>query len=148
MAALHLSENMRLSLLLALGVLSGTLGALVLFDARPGINWTVWTVVTIAGLLIYRRPDSAALKALALPLGFAAVLAIGATITTSGILTFFIVLFVASLLALALLVAPDESPVRGYGAAYIITAPLNGLARSIGGAVMIYAAPYPRTGLS
>jgi len=135
MAALHLSENMRLSLLLALGVLSGTLGALVLFDARPGINWTVWTVVTIAGLLIYRRPDSAALKALALPLGFAAVLAIGASITTTEILTVFIALIVASLLALALLVAPDESPVRGYGAAYIITAPLNGLARSIGGAV-------------
>ncbi|MEO7041968.1 MAG: DUF4173 domain-containing protein [Gemmatimonadaceae bacterium] len=125
---------MRLKLLLALGILSGTLGALVLFDALPGINWTIWTFTTIAGLLVYRRPDPETLRAIALPLGFAAVLAAGASITTSGILTAFIALIAASLMALALLVAPDQSPARLYGATYIVTAPLNGLARTVGAA--------------
>lgn len=126
---------MRLSLLVTLGILSGTLGALVLFDAVPGINWTIWTWVTITGLLIYRRPDSDTLKALALPLGFAAVLAAGASVTTADILTPFVPLLVASLLALALIVAPDQTPARDYGAVSIITAPFVGLARTVAGAV-------------
>jgi hypothetical protein len=126
---------MRLGLLWALGVVSGLIGALVLFDALPGINWTIWTVLVVAGLVAYRRPDPPTLKAMALPLGFAVVLAVGASITTTPILLAAILAMVASLLALALLVAPEGNALDDYGAADILTAPLFGLGQTFGGAM-------------
>ena len=97
---------MRLGLLWSLACLSGILGGMVLFDALPGINWILWTSVTIAGLIAYRRPDRATMRVLALPLGFALILATGASVTTTPILLVATLLIVASLMALALLVAP------------------------------------------
>jgi hypothetical protein len=124
---------MRLGLLWSLACLSGILGAMVLFDALPGINWILWTSVTIAGLIAYRRPDRATMRVLALPLGFALILATGASVTTTPILLVATLLIVASLMALALLVAPEHGAVRDYGAVGIITAPILGFGHAVVG---------------
>lgn len=139
---------MRLGLLWILGVLSGVIGAAILYDARPGLNWGAWTAITAAGLLAYRRPDRATLRALALPLGFAVILAAGAGVTTTPILLVAILLIVASLLALTLLVAPDDPTARDYGAVEIITAPLRGLAQTVRGIVTAIGATVARRGTS
>lgn len=125
---------MRLGLLWTLGALSGVLGAAIVFDALPGINWGMWIVVTAAGLLAYRRPDPATLRVIALPLGFAIILAAGASVTTTPILIVAILLIAASLLALTLLVAPGHATALNYGAIRIITAPFQGLAGTVRGA--------------
>ena len=126
---------MRLGLLWILAAIAGTLGATVLYDALPGINWSVWTLVVIAGLLIYRRPDRPTTRTLALPLGFAALLAIGAAVTTTPILVLAIVALTASLLALALLLANEHATDGDYGPVEIVTAPIRGLARTVQGVV-------------
>ncbi|MFI5239410.1 MAG: DUF4153 domain-containing protein, partial [Gemmatimonadales bacterium] len=124
---------MRIGRLWTFGIFSGILGALILFNALPGINWTIWIAVTIGGLIAYRRPDRATTRLLALPLGAAMLLAVGASVTTTPILLVAIVLIVASLLALALVIAPDHSAVRDYGAGEILSAPLFGFGHSIAG---------------
>ncbi len=122
---------MRIGLLWTLAAIAGALGAIVLFDARPGINWGLWTAVTIAGLLIYRRPDHQTLQTLALPLGFAAILAAGAAVTTTPMLLLAIVAIVASLMALAVLLANEHTATNDYGPIDIITAPIRALANTI-----------------
>ena len=125
---------MRIGRLWTLSALGGTLGAVALYDALPGINWTAWTVVAAAGLLIYRRPDTASLRALAIPLGFAVLLSGGAAVTTTPIPLLTIVLIVSSLLGLALVIARDHEHARNYGAVGIITAPVRAFAHTVAGA--------------
>ena len=124
---------MRLARVWILGTLAGALGAIVLYDALPGINWPLWVVVAVAGLLVYRRPDVSTLRACALPLGFAIILAGGAAITTAPLLLFAIVLIVASLLGLTVTLAYDPVGARSYGAVEILTAPIRAFAHSLGG---------------
>ena len=126
---------MRLGFLWTLAAIAGALGAVVLFDAQPGINWSIWVIVTLAGLLIYRRPDRQTLHTIALPLGFAVVLAIGAAVTTTEILLVAIIAIVASLMALAVLLASDRANAQDYGPIEIITAPLRALANTARGAI-------------
>lgn len=126
---------MRLGLLWILAAVAGTLGATVLYDALPGINWSAWTLVAIAGLLIYRRPDRPTLRMLALPLAFAVVLAAGIAVTTTPILVAAVALITASLMALAVLVANEHAADENYGPLEILTAPFRALARTLQGIV-------------
>jgi uncharacterized protein DUF4153 len=136
---------MRLRLLWAFGAVAGILGALVLFDADPGINWTIWTIVAVTGLLAYRRPGRDRLRSLGLPLGFAIVLAAGAAVTTAPVLVVAIVAMVASLLSLALTLAPEQADFRDYGAIDIVTAPFRGIARTARGLISAVAATVTST---
>jgi hypothetical protein len=126
---------MRLGFLWLLAAIAGALGALVLYDAQPGINWSIWTIVTLAGLLAYRRPDRKTLQAIALPLAFAVVLSIGAAVTTTEILLVAIVAIVASLMALAVLLANEQGAELDYGPVNIITAPIRAFLATARGAI-------------
>ncbi|MEO7217749.1 MAG: DUF4173 domain-containing protein [Gemmatimonadaceae bacterium] len=130
---------MRLGLLWALAVASGAVAALVLYDSVPGINWTAWTVLTVAGLVAVRQPDSATRRAMALPLGFAVVLSVGAAVTTTEPILVVIVAMVASLLALAVVIAADGDDAEDYGAVAILTVPIKGLWQTIRGATALAA---------
>ena len=138
-STLH-TATMRLGLLWTFGALAGTIGALLLFDARPGINWAIWTAFTIAGLLLYLRPDRIAIRRLALPLGFAVALAAGAAVTTTPILLVAVVAIVASLMALAVTTSRRTAGGGDYGATEIVTAPVVGLAMTIRGGTSAVAA--------
>jgi uncharacterized protein DUF4153 len=116
-----------------LAILAGVLGAAFLFDAIPGVNWLLWVAVVTAGLIVHRRPDRPTLRALALPLGFAILLAAGAAVTTTPLLVFGIFVMTASLLALALLLARDPAEARDYGALEIITAPIRASGNTLKG---------------
>ncbi len=131
---------MRLGLLWTSGALAGALGALLLFDAHPGINWVIWTACTVAGLLFYLRPDRPALRTLALPLGFAVALAVGSSVTTTPILLLSVVAMVASLLALAVTTSHRQIADGGYGAREIVLAPVVGLAMTLRGGTSAIAA--------
>lgn len=126
---------MRLGILWTLAALAGVIGATLMFDALPGINWGIWTVVTIGGLLIYLRPDRQTLRTIALPLGFAVLLATGAAVTTAPLLLAVTVAMVASLMALGLLLANEHEASRDYGPVDILTAPIRGLVATVRGAI-------------
>jgi hypothetical protein len=124
---------MRLLHLWVLGALAGLAGALLVFDARPGLNWLIWTCIAVIGFIVYRRPEKEMLRTLAVPLGFAVVLAAGAVVTTTPPLLFAIGVIVASLLALSILLASDPVSPGDYGAVAILSAPFRGLARTARG---------------
>jgi hypothetical protein len=126
---------MRLGFLWTLAAVAGALGAVVLYDAQPGINWGLWTIVTLAGLLVYRRPDRQTVRTVALPIGFAVVLANGASVTTTEILLAAIVAIVASLMALAVLLANEHRTSLDYGPVDIITAPIRAFVSTARGAI-------------
>jgi two-component system sensor histidine kinase BaeS len=132
--------TMRLGLLWTFGALAGALGALLVFDAQPGINWAIWTGFTVAGLLVYLRPDRPALRTLALPLGFAVALAAGSAVTTTPVLLIAVLAIVASLMALALTTSRRESADGEYGATEIVSAPVLGLAMTLRGGTSALAA--------
>lgn len=127
------TSTMRTARVLYLGLFAGALGAIVMYDARPGINWFIWVTVVVAGLVLYRQPDRPTIRAMTLPLCFTVVLAAGAAVTTAPLLLFGIFVIAASLLALALLLARDPVDAADYGALEIITAPVRALASTLAG---------------
>ncbi|HWG35219.1 MAG TPA: DUF4173 domain-containing protein [Gemmatimonadaceae bacterium] len=137
---------MRIGLLWTFAAIAGALGAILLFDALPGINWSLWVSAAIAGLLIYRRPSRETLRVMATPLGFAVLLAAGAAVTTTPILRVAIVAIVASLMALAVLLASEHSAALDYGPIEIITAPFRALARTVRGAISSLAVTFDSIG--
>lgn len=122
-----------------LATVVGLVGTVVLFGAAPGVNFVIWTVAAIVGLLTIRSYSSATTRAttraLAVPLGFAILLAAGAAVTTTPILIAAIVAMVACLLALAILLAARTPDPAEYGPAYILTAPIRALGRTAAGTV-------------
>lgn len=116
-------------------LLAGLLAALFVYAAQTGINWTVLVIVTVAGLLAYRRPDAVLRRAMIVPLGFAVLLAGALAVTANDFLVFIDLVMIASLLALSLLVARDASLASDYGAVTILTAPVQGLAFAVRNAI-------------
>lgn len=137
---------MRIGLLWTFAAIAGALGAILLFDALPGINWALWVGAAIAGLLIYRRPDRETLRVMATPLGFAVILAAGAAVTTTPILRVAIVAIVASLMALAVVLASEKAAALDYGSLEIITAPLRALGRTVRGVISSVAVTFDSIG--
>lgn len=124
----------------------GTLGALVLFDAQPGINWPLWTAITAGGLLAYRRPDARTRNAIVLPLAFAVALTGGAAVTTTPLLLFLVFAIGASLLALAVVLAGTPERARTYGAPEILTAPIRAFAYTLRGTLRTMMTTLESTG--
>jgi hypothetical protein len=102
--------------------------AFTIFDARPGINWPLWTVPAAAGLYYFSTHARAELRA---PLAIAALLSVGAAVTASAELAFLILLSCTMLLAYAMRLAAGE-PVARAGAGFIATAPIIGAFETVG----------------
>ncbi|QJR37226.1 DUF4153 domain-containing protein [Gemmatimonas groenlandica] len=100
------------------------LGAWVLFDARPGLNWAIWTGAAAAGLVALHSHIRAKWSANSvLLLGIAATLIAGAAaVTASNVLHAVIVASVLVLLAMQMLLSVDPSRSR-VTARFAITAP-------------------------
>ncbi len=108
------------------------LGAWVMFDARPGLNWLLWTGAATTGLTALHRGRHAQRGGTLVPsLGAAATLIAGAaTITASEVLHVVICAAVVVLLAMQMLLAVDPSP-RRITARFAATAPPVALFRAV-----------------
>ena len=108
------------------------LGAWVMFDARPGLNWFLWTGAAATGLTALHRGRHAQRGGTLVPsLGAAATLIAGAaTITASEVLHVVICAAVVVLLAMQMLLAVDPSP-RRITARFAATAPPVALFRAV-----------------
>jgi hypothetical protein len=81
---------------------AGVLGATLCFEARPGLNWALWTVVVATELAIFARPRLGANRAaFDATIAFAVVLGVGAAITAGPASIALIFVTVATLLGVA-----------------------------------------------
>jgi Domain of unknown function (DUF4173) len=88
---------------------ASALGAVILFDAWPGVNWGIWVAAASAGLILARVGSR---KRVTVPvlilLGWAMLLAFGLAVTANGFIQFLIVISDAMLLGLAVIVTGTE----------------------------------------
>jgi len=86
-------------------IAASALGAAILFDTWPGVNWGIWVAAASAGLILARVRSS---KRVGVPvlilLGWATLLAFGLAITDNDFIQFLIVISDAMLLGLAVIV--------------------------------------------
>jgi hypothetical protein len=108
------------------------LGAWVMFDARPGLNWFLWTGAAATGLTALHRDRHPQRSGYVVPsLGVTATLIAGAAaVTASDLLHGLIVASVIVLLAMQMLLAVDPSP-RRITARFAATAPPVALFRAV-----------------
>lgn len=108
------------------------LGTWVMFDARPGINWLLWTGAAAAGLATLHRARHAHANTTMVPMiGAAATLVAGAaTVTASDVLHVIICVSVMLLLAMQMLLAVDPSRHR-ITARFTVTAPIVALMKAV-----------------
>jgi hypothetical protein len=100
------------------------LGTGFLFDAAPGLNWSVWTLAAVGLILLCARLGGAPIRAsLLVPLAFAASFGIGATVNAAPSLHALIAGAVAVLLAIAVLLAGDPGWER-LTAPFLLRAPV------------------------
>ena len=100
------SESSIAPLWLAAAVVAA-LGTWIGFDAVPGINWLIWTLAAVAGLILFVRADARSLSGLFA--GTAVIVAGGAALSASEFIYGIIFLSVILLLALAMLVTSAAS---------------------------------------
>ena len=101
------------------------LGTGVLFDAAPGLNWSVWTLAAAGVILLCAWMGGSPMRAsLLVPLGLAAVFGIGATLSTARPLQALICCAVAMVLAVAVLLAGGPGWSR-LTAPFLLSAPLS-----------------------
>ena len=90
-------------------LLAAALGATILFDAQPGINWPIWVATASASLIIARYSAVGRVEAPLLILcAWATLLSFGFALTTAEPFPFFIVLADAMLLGLAVITLGAE----------------------------------------
>ena len=111
------------------------LGAWIMYDAEPGINWGLWTLAASLGLvLIVRLRGGIPGRPGLLMLIAAVVLAAGASITAAPIVAALICLSVMTLLSLAMLLVLRSNP-RTLTLVYAVSGPFvaagNALAESV-----------------
>jgi hypothetical protein len=111
------------------------LGAWIMYDALPGVNWGIWTLAAALGLVwIVRARNATPGRPSMLILITAVVLAAGASITAGELVSALICLSVITLLALSMLMIlkPTFRPLTLF---YFITAPVvaagNALVESV-----------------
>jgi hypothetical protein len=88
---------------------ASALGAAILFDAWPGVNWGVWVAAASAGLILARVRSG---KRVGVPvlmlLAWATLLAFGLAVTGNDFIQFLIIISDAMLLGLAVIVTGTE----------------------------------------
>ncbi|MEP6906150.1 MAG: DUF4173 domain-containing protein, partial [Gemmatimonadales bacterium] len=98
------------------------LGAYIMFDAEPGVNWGIWTAAASVGVFLVARDRGTLDTSLLLILATTIVLAAGAGVTADGMMHGLICLMVMLFLSLAMLlaIAPDF---RRITAPFVIASP-------------------------
>ena len=85
--------------------LTSALGATILFDAWPGINWGIWVAAASGAVILARTRSGNPVDAPAIILlAWATVLALGLAVTDNGFFHFLIIISDAMLLGLAVVV--------------------------------------------
>jgi len=91
-------------------LLTSTVGAALLFSARPGINWAIWVAAASISVILSRVVGR---KQLELPLlvllTWATVLSLGLAVSDNGMIQFLVVISDAMLLGLAVVAVGSES---------------------------------------
>lgn len=118
----------------------------ILYGARPGINFVIWTAAATVGLFYVCRTTDRATGQLALPTGFALLLAAGAAVTADPLFHTLIVLTVASLLGLCVVLAAAAPEANQYGPVYILTAPFRAFGRTVAGTIRTCIATFGALG--
>src|SRR5580698_1187510 len=91
------------------------LGTAICYDARPGLNWALWTILVATELALFARPRLGANRAaFNVTIALAVVLGIGAAVTTNPASIALILITVATLLGVAArLAAGTPAPLLG-----------------------------------
>lgn len=105
-------------------------GAWVLYDALPGINWVLWTVAAVGGLLRFARSRGRAPESLLMLGGVAVVIAGAAAVTASPDLWVLICLTDGFFLAMLMLLTASPS-LRSITPRFAATAPLVALRTAV-----------------
>ena len=91
-------------------ILTSALGAAILFDAQPGINWPIWVAAASISLIVSRFATGRRVETpLLVLLAWAVVLSIGFALTANDFLHFLILLSDAMLLGLAVITLGAEN---------------------------------------
>src|SRR6516162_5932260 len=112
-------------------LLLAILAATICYDAMPGINWPIWTL--LASAFLYRSAlgaHAAAARASLVPLVLAVVLSIGAAVTADNGEQALILMSVVVLLAVAMRVAAGAEVAR-VGSGFIAASPVIGAAITV-----------------
>jgi hypothetical protein len=81
---------------------AGLLGAAICYDARPGLNWALWTVLVATELMVFARPRLGANRgAFDVTIGAAVILGVGAAVTANPASIALIFVTVATLFGVA-----------------------------------------------
>src|SRR6266542_3368249 len=107
------------------------IGAYIMFDAVPGVNWGIWTAAASVGLALVAKARGTLGAPTLLMLGTATILAAGAAVTADPMITGLICLSVMLFLALSMLLAIDSSVVR-LSAVFVIASPFVAAGNSLG----------------
>ena len=101
-------------------------GNWMLYDARPGINWVLWTGAAVACLLVFSRPRGHPPRSVLIMGGASVVIAGAAAVTASPGLSALIGLAIVFFLAIQMLLTASPSP-QSITARFAATAPLVAL---------------------
>ncbi len=90
-------------------LLSSLLGAAILFDALPGVNWAIWIAAASGSVLLARIAGDKRIELpLAILLAWATLLSFGLAVTGNGFIHFLIIISDAMLLGLAVITVGSE----------------------------------------
>jgi hypothetical protein len=103
----------RPALLWSVALALGGLGTGILFDAAPGLNWGVWTLAAVSGILLCARAGGSPMRgSLLVPLALAGTFGVAAAVNAAAPAHAVIAIAVAMLLAIAVLLAGDPGWAR------------------------------------
>ena len=90
-------------------LLSSLLGAAILFDALPGVNWAIWIAAASSSVLLARIAGHKRIELpLTILLAWATLLSLGLAVTGNGFIHFLIIISDAMLLGLAVITVGSE----------------------------------------
>ena len=122
-------------LLWSVAIALGGLGTGILFDAAPGLNWGIWTLATVSGVLLCARVGGSPMRSsLLTPLALAVAFGVAAALNAASHVHAVIGAGVAMLLAIAVLLAGDPGWAR-LTAPLLLWAPVAASLRVVGEAV-------------
>ncbi len=130
MAAAAKVRDTRAGTVWAAALFVAALGTWILYDARAGINWLIWTAVAIALLFLFTRNAEQGTSP-RIPIAITGLLLAGGAVATSNeFLHFLIFLSIVTCLAVAMLVASNPSWDR-IRAGFVIPAPVIAFGHAI-----------------
>jgi hypothetical protein len=107
------------------------IGAYIMFDAVPGVNWGIWTAAASIGLALVAKARGTLGAPTLLMLATATILAAGTTVTADPTITGLICLSVMLFLAMSMLLAIDSRLVR-LSAVFVIASPFVAAGNALG----------------